>query len=252
MNQKSKWWVDVFLFGSFIVTFFFDLTGLILHQWIGFAVCILAAYHLLSHWKWVRAVSKHFFDKLTNRSRLYYLIDVVMAVGFSIVLVTGMVISTWLNLSLTNFTEWLTLHIVASIITLLVTLLKIGVHWRWIVITPRLQTSHPAIPQVEIRGDVYSVNRREFLKVMGVTTVVGLIALNKSIQSLQENAASTITQSVKVNSTTSAELLELSQSANLTAQICTKRCRRGCSYPGHCRRYTDSNNNGYCDLGECL
>jgi hypothetical protein len=121
---------------------------------------------------------------------------------------------------------------------------------------------------------------------MGVTTAVGLIALNKSIQRLQENAASAITQSVKVNSTiepvignntevttelevesntvateepiivnnpnTSAEPLALSQSADLTVQICTKRCPRGCSYPGHCRRYTDSNNNGYCDLGECL
>lgn len=27
-------------------------------------------------------------------------------------------------------------------------------------------------------------------------------------------------------------------------------CNRDCSYPGHCRRYTDQNNNGRCDLGE--
>jgi hypothetical protein len=30
------------------------------------------------------------------------------------------------------------------------------------------------------------------------------------------------------------------------------RCDRRCSYPGHCRKYTDSNGNGRCDLGECL
>jgi hypothetical protein len=33
---------------------------------------------------------------------------------------------------------------------------------------------------------------------------------------------------------------------------CVVRCERGCSYPGHCRRYTDSNQNGRCDLGECV
>lgn len=30
------------------------------------------------------------------------------------------------------------------------------------------------------------------------------------------------------------------------------RCPRGCSYPGHCRRYTDANSNGRCDLGESV
>jgi hypothetical protein len=33
---------------------------------------------------------------------------------------------------------------------------------------------------------------------------------------------------------------------------CTIRCPRGCSFPGHCRRYVDQNGNGKCDLGECL
>jgi hypothetical protein len=37
-----------------------------------------------------------------------------------------------------------------------------------------------------------------------------------------------------------------------TAATCSVRCRRGCSFPGHCRRYIDSNGNGKCDLGECL
>ena len=38
---------------------------------------------------------------------------------------------------------------------------------------------------------------------------------------------------------------------NNAAASCTIRCGRRCSYPGHCRRYTDSNGNGRCDLGEC-
>lgn len=36
------------------------------------------------------------------------------------------------------------------------------------------------------------------------------------------------------------------QTQQLTAPV----CNRGCSYPGHCRRYTDQNGNGICDLTE--
>ncbi|QRN84136.1 hypothetical protein JR338_05190 [Chloroflexota bacterium] len=38
----------------------------------------------------------------------------------------------------------------------------------------------------------------------------------------------------------------------VTESNCTVQCARGCSYPSHCRRYTDANGNGLCDLGECL
>jgi hypothetical protein len=30
------------------------------------------------------------------------------------------------------------------------------------------------------------------------------------------------------------------------------RCNRGCSFPGQCHRYVDSNANNLCDNGECL
>ena len=60
--------------------------------------------------------------------------------------------------------------------------------------------------------------------------------------------------------TTAAETIEPTATPQPTAtaiatsevQACVVRCSRGCSYPGSCRRYTDQNNNGLCDLGECL
>ena len=41
-------------------------------------------------------------------------------------------------------------------------------------------------------------------------------------------------------------------SANASSTACTIRCNKGCSYPGHCRRYVDTNRNNRCDLGECM
>lgn len=37
-----------------------------------------------------------------------------------------------------------------------------------------------------------------------------------------------------------------------TAATCRVRCNKGCSYPGKCRKYTDTNGNKKCDLGECM
>jgi len=40
--------------------------------------------------------------------------------------------------------------------------------------------------------------------------------------------------------------------ASAPAVSCTIRCRKGCSFPGRCRKYVDNNGNNKCDLGECL
>jgi hypothetical protein len=254
-GQKTKWWVDAALFSGFIIAFFLDLTGTGLHQWIGIAGVALAAYHLVTHWSWVRAVSQRFFGRTSGRARLYYLIDAAIFVGFAAIVSTGLVISTWLSLSLTNYAAWLAVHIASSITTLLLVLLKLGLHWRWIAIATRNSLSQPAVAQrrpipVQQSVGVKRVSRREFMEVMGVTGVASLFALTgatsglKNLQSAAETAsAQTVTSSSTLNST----------SANSsTSSACVVRCNRGCSYPGHCGRYTDANNNNRCDFGECM
>jgi hypothetical protein len=62
-------------------------------------------------------------------------IDASLMFGFAAILVTGLVISSWLALPLENYAAWRDAHVAASIITLLVVGGKIGLHWRWIVNT---------------------------------------------------------------------------------------------------------------------
>ena len=50
---------------------------------------------------------------------------------------------------------------------------------------------------------------------------------------------------------TSRQAAVSSQQGSTTSN-CVVRCNRRCSYPGHCRKYTDSNNYGKCDLGQCV
>jgi hypothetical protein len=264
-KQKNRWWVDAVLFTGFILTFFLDLTGLELHQWIGVFIDVLAVYHLLSHWDWVSAVPRRFFGKTSGQARQYYILDGVMLIGFAAIAGTGLVISTWFNLTLTNYTTWLSVHIIASIATQLALVLKLALHWRWIASVTRnalaIQALPPARPaSVPVRAGTRPVSRREFLEVMGVAGAASLLALIQSADSLKlltgEDAqtasqSSSGTFSTSNQASTSQGVSDSSSASSDTTSTCSVRCSHGCSYPGRCRKYTDSNNNGYCDLGEC-
>jgi len=273
-NSTSKWFVDAVLFAGFVVAFFLDLTGLELHQWIGLAAGGLAAYHLLTHWTWVNTLTQRFLKKTSGRARLYYLFDAAIFAGFFAIGFTGLVISSWLNLSLSQYDLWLHVHIQASIATLVLTVIKIGLHGRWVVSTakkifstpPRLMQEVPAlravpamnpapVPVAAPRGASQQMNRRDFLKMMGVVGAASVLALGSAASALNEVSARQTSETG--DSTASAAGLDGSQSGLNSSQsssglACTVSCGRQCSYPGHCRRYTDSNGNGRCDLGECI
>lgn len=264
MNKTltSKWFVDVSLFAGFLIAFSLDLTGLELHQWIGVAVSVLAVYHLVTHWTWVSTVTERFFGKASARARLYYLINASIFTGFFIIGLTGLVISSWLNLSLTNYDLWLTVHIQTSIVALILTILKIGLHWRWVVVTAKKIFSQPA--QQTPRGSPtprpgavsvpaatrHQTSRRDFMKMMGVVSVASLFALGSAASGLRD-ASTRQDNGQGVASSSTTRFNGSLDTFGSDDQSCLVQCSRSCSYPGHCQRYTDTNGNNRCDLGEC-
>jgi hypothetical protein len=259
-KQKTNWWIDLFLFTGFITTFFLDLTGVAAHQWIGIFSGTLAAYHLFLHRGWVGAVSKRFFVKSSGRARLYYALDVLLLLGFVIIGVTGLVISTWLNLSLSDFTAWLNIHITISIATLVTLLLKLAFHWRWIVRTTRKIWAEPVMAHAKnaavqpAKVSPGHMGRREFLQVMGVVGAASFLALAKASRVLAETVATTeaaTAEEVDTQTTSNPATSSNQSTSSSSNSSCTVRCRKACSYPGHCHRYMDTNDNGRCDLGAC-
>lgn len=260
MKQKMNWWIDASLFVGLIICFYLDLTGVSLHQWLGIFGGVLAVYHLITHWSWVTAVSQRFFGHTSLKARLYYVIDALVFSGLAVIVGTGLVISTWLNLSLTNYTGWLSLHITASIVTLCLMVLKLSLHWRWIVSAtrsvfaplpqPQLQRGLAPIQSVPVPVRVNSrqMSRAEFLKVIGVVGVTSILALTSAGASLKLLEDSETSASAQEQTSTSSQ--SVSSSSAASSSTCSIRCNRRCSFPGNCRKYTDSNNNGRCDLGE--
>jgi hypothetical protein len=285
-KQKNNLVIDIILFAGFILCFFLELTGVIVHQWLGVAMCGMAVIHLLLHDAWVKNLLRRFSD-LHTRPQILFLLDAAIALGFLGILVTGLVVSTWLNLSLTSISGWMDVHTAFSIETLFFLLVKVGFHWRWISNAfHSLFGKKPAalpVPQTAVRNPSLTpvpqpagkqISRRDFLAVMGVAGFASYLAVSTllkdnqvvaSAQSIIETATSTASPTTASTSVQAASTAAPAASSTATSlptatpvstqavsYSCTVRCNRGCSYPGGCHRYVDSNGNGKCDNGECL
>jgi hypothetical protein len=293
MNQKQKtiWWIDILLLISFPVTFFLDLTGLIIHQWIGIISITIAVFHLFLHRNWVKTVFKQIFRKRFGKARLYFVIDVTVLLGFALIGLTGLVMSTWLNLPLPNDDTWRQLHIAVSIATLVFILIKLVSHLRWFeqMIRKLLTGSVPAparsVAVQSTNDNLNRMGRREFLLTIGVMSTASFVALASASKSLAKSITTNQTTDAEVDPSETIESTEATTQAAGTPEVaiqptetvqaatqtptveetqstpatslpaesdCTVRCPRGCSYPGHCHRYVDANKNNLCDLGDCL
>ncbi len=249
-EQKQHWLIDAALFIGFLLSFWLELTGVALHQWLGVVIGVVAGYHLLTHWNWVKSVTDRFFKQTSPQARWYYVIDAAVLIGLAMIIVTGLVISTWFDLSLTNFATWKTIHVIASLGTLAAIVIKLGLHWRWIIATARRYIfPQPPQPAPAATG----MGRREFLRLMGGVSVFAAIAAGNAVDALKQTTSNTATTTTSATqSGTTSQSTATTGTPSQSASSCTVRCNKGCSYPGHCPRYTDSNNNGRCDFGECV
>jgi hypothetical protein len=183
------------------------------------------------------------------------MIDWLLVISYAVILVSGLIISTWFNLGLSNYLLWLDYHIYSSITALVITLVKIGTHWRWIVKTAskyfglwRQPAPTLAAQPVPNNPHTSTLNRCEFLQLMGVVSLTSLISAANLLEFEAEEFSSLITDQTTSQNMASAENLAASNQINTD---CTVICDQGCTYPGECRRYIDLNNNGICDLTEC-
>ena len=256
-KPKSNWMIDAALLAGFLATFFLDLTSLVVHQWLGVAVGLLAGYHFLLHWKWIKSVTFRWVGQTSRQAHTYYVIDAGLMLGCAVILVTGGVISSWLALPLENYAAWSNVHVAASIITLLIVVVKIGLHWRWIVKTAQQLFSAPdahatnALPLQPVTASA-RMNRRSFLMLMGVVSLPAILAIGHVLDGGQAAPAEVANQEQVTLGPSSQSATQPTSSANASSTACTIRCNKGCSYPGHCRRYVDTNRNNRCDLGECM
>jgi len=178
--------------------------------------------------------------------------------------------------------------LVALLVKLLLHWKMIGVQFRRLFarplpasMPPRSNTLQPALATTPV-GNNKAVSRRDFLAMLGTFTLVSTLAVTHVVkgdsdttaqatsdvsESEQASAASDATATSQPTTQVTAQAAQTDPTATAvqptaTSQPtvvqaasttnCTVRCRNGCAYPGRCHRYTDSNGNNKCDLGECI
>jgi hypothetical protein len=254
-KQLFIWCVDAGLLAGFLLAFFLNITGLDLHQWLGIFLGGFALYHLFLHWGWVKKITTRFLHQTSWRMRAYYILDAGVLWGFITITVTGVVISTWLNIWLSNYNTWRDVHVWVSIITLLAVVVKISLHWRWIVNVLAKAIKPPTVPVLLVPANGRLVSRRQFLVLMGVVGAGAFLGISNVLDKKQAVLANVINDGPQSSPAPTATRVTASATpvAAATAAAPCRRCPRGqhCSFPGRCGRYTDQNNNGRCDLGEC-
>jgi len=276
VKNKIFWVVDAVLFLGFLASFQLEWTGLVAHEWLGAAIILLALAHLLLHWSWVTAVAGRLMRARTGRSGAYFFLDSIILVGFLIISISGLVMSSWLNLTLSNYDAWRQLHIITSAGTLILIAAKIIAHRRWVVSIPRKWRPQRAVAghfgPVNQRRNRLAQERRDFLKlsgVLGASVMLGMLGVVRAERRLlastdEEPNVQTLSDAGDQQAFAATATPEPTSTAGPTAAVnesaalvsdetdCTVRCHHGCSYPGQCRKYVDANANGRCDLGECL
>lgn len=274
-NHKFNWFLDFLILAGFLLSFNMELTGVEIHQWLGISLLLLVIIHLCNHWEWIKTFIKRNSRRVTVRNRIFGLIDLLLLAGMLMIIGTGLVISTWFTFDLDNYSVWLNLHIYFSIGTLVLTVVKIGLHWRWIVNITR-QIFHPSVHSPFPVENNLSMSRRQFLALMGLISLGSALAVANVLPKVRSSSTSTQTENVEITEiqtetepvaepqpSATQPQLQTSQPEEMATAIsqptaqpiaaCTYTCRRGnhCAFPGQCHDYRDTNNNGLCDKGEC-
>lgn len=136
MNKKNivKYVLDVVLALGFVLLFDKIAIGIQLHELIGLIIGGTVLIHLALNYKWIIGITKKLFSKkLAKRTRLCYILNLILFICIILIIVSGVFISKTI---LTNISSqnriWKSLHIGASNITLGLIGIHIGLHWNWI------------------------------------------------------------------------------------------------------------------------
>ena len=97
---KRNLYVDIGLLGVFLVTLAPDLTGLTIHEWLGYALGGAILTHLILHWKWLVATTKRFFGKMNRQQRINYAMTFALLGAFLGTGLTGLLMSDTLGLGI--------------------------------------------------------------------------------------------------------------------------------------------------------
>jgi len=135
-RAKTNLFIDIIIFVLFLIVYDQKGTGTTIHEWLAVALGVLFIIHIILHWKWLVSCTKCILRKLKAETRLNYILDILIYVGFTTVIFSGLMISEHflpaLGIKVFGGHFWKEVHFAAVDITLFVVALHVALHWKWI------------------------------------------------------------------------------------------------------------------------
>jgi hypothetical protein len=136
MNTKLNFWIDVATFIGFMIAMEPHSTGASIHEWFTVAAVGTLIVHFVLHWDWFIRLTSRFFVKLFHSSRLNYLLAIAIFIGFTAIMVSGLMISEHviptLGLHPGGRFAWRRIHDLAANLTFLLVAVHVALRWEWV------------------------------------------------------------------------------------------------------------------------
>ena len=169
--------LDTALLIIFILLLSPRLTGLPLHEVLGFIFFIPILLHLLIAWPWIRNATNNFFKTASKRTRFNFFLNTILFILVIIELVSGFIISQVvlpnLGIKTINDRSWRSVHNLPLNFVMLFTGFHIGINWGWIVAVFKKRINSPK-----------QSNGMFSLKIMSILVRIGILVLATGIISI--------------------------------------------------------------------
>jgi len=128
--------LDTALLIIFILLLSPRMTGLALHEVLGFIFFIPLVIHLLIAWPWIQTATRKFFKTANRRTRFNFFLNTILFILVIAELVSGFIISQVilpnLGINTINDRTWRSVHNLPLNFVVLFTGLHIAINWGWI------------------------------------------------------------------------------------------------------------------------
>ena len=144
---KAKLSIDMAIFLGFLIAMDPHVTGIALHEWLTVASLAAILTHLLLSWKWIVNATLRFFRQVKNRTRLNYILSLLMFIDGTLIMLTGIMISRevlpFLGISMPRNFFWSNLHSITADLFVFLLGLHVALHWNWIIDTAKRYILQP-------------------------------------------------------------------------------------------------------------
>ena len=289
--KKSKWVIDVIAFLTLLLVFLPGLTGFALHEWIGLAITGVLLVHFLQHWNWTISTTQRLGKLKGKILSWYLLdaglaIGFITITGTGLV-ISSLLMLPLENYAAWSYIHVLSSYLTAFLLFVKLVLHWAGIY-KMLQKTFGLKKdsavpSSLTIDQKKRRDFLRGAGVTAIAGVVAITEFADwqksiVVNTNSNDAQIEEDPVKALVEVVPTSVPTlvptqqteeNLEFVSVDDEGSEPTQVLTLaptsvptataeiqntgvvKCRKGCSYPGKCGRYTDTaNNNDLCDLGE--